>query len=161
VALIGVLAACGPQEEKTAPGDDVIAQTLWDHFQGARHWQSPEGWDGLPASTLEAEGEHGAYTEIRMNRLAAGTIGGDVLPGGVLVTADYDEDGETLLQWTAMKKIPGYDPDNDDWFWARYSPEGEVKLKGTLNDCIYCHLNGTDLVYSAWLTPSAALDTGR
>jgi len=135
----------------------VIALTLWAQLQDAGKWASPEGWEAKHPSTIESEGAHGDYTRIRLNRPADGTIGGDILPGGILVTKDFDEAGE-LLQWTVMKKIPGYDPDNSDWFWARYSAEGEVRVKGTLNDCIYCHLNGTDLVYSAWLTPDE--DTG-
>jgi hypothetical protein len=61
-----------------------------------------------------------------------------------------------------MKKIDGYDPENEDWFWVKYAPDGGVAegeggiplagrvAKGTSQGCIACHANakGDDYVFA-------------
>lgn len=51
---------------------------------------------------------------------------------------------------------PGYDPDNLDWFWARYNPDGSIAenpmgvalagrvAKGMEDGCIACHAGAAD-----------------
>ncbi|MCB1809044.1 MAG: hypothetical protein KDJ99_28985, partial [Candidatus Competibacteraceae bacterium] len=61
-----------------------------------------------------------------------------------------------------MYQRPGYDPDNNDWFWARYLPDGSldknaegIALAGRVakadppGGCIACHTAapGGDLVF--------------
>ncbi len=149
---ITALAGCGPAGE-AGLSDRELAEGLWRLSRDWPAWAAPEGWEGTQASSPEAEGSHGVYTEIRLNALAEGTLGGDVREGGILLSLALEDDGETVRQWAAMRKIPGYDGEHGDWFWARYSPEGEVQISGSATDCIRCHLNGTDYVYTAWLRP--------
>ena len=40
---------------------------------------------------------------------------------------------------TIMYKVKGYNPDAGDWFWAKYSPTGEVEEAGKVKTCIGCH----------------------
>ncbi len=63
---------------------------------------------------------------------------------------------------TVMFKRPGYDPENKDWFWVKYAPDGSVlknpkgmKLagrvaKGMKKGCIACHKSapGGDYVFN-------------
>jgi hypothetical protein len=63
---------------------------------------------------------------------------------------------------TVMYKRDGYDADNKDWFWVKYSPKGDVLknpknmslagrvAKGANEGCIACHTAapGGDLVYN-------------
>ena len=57
-----------------------------------------------------------------------------------------------------FKKQAGYDPENKNWFWAKYMPNGDIMknpngmrlagrvAKGTDKGCIVCHtvLGGDD-----------------
>jgi len=61
-----------------------------------------------------------------------------------------------------MFKRQGYDPENKDWFWVKYAPDGSIlknpkgmKLagrvaKGMPEGCIACHTAapGGDMVYN-------------
>ena len=38
-----------------------------------------------------------------------------------------------------MAKVRGYDPDDNDWFWAMYGPKGSVIREGKIASCIECN----------------------
>ena len=42
-----------------------------------------------------------------------------------------------------MYKVAGYNPEASNWFWAKYSPKGEIamggKAAGKVPMCIECH----------------------
>jgi hypothetical protein len=50
-----------------------------------------------------------------------------------------------------VQREAGYDPDNNDWFWVKYKPDGEIDknpkgialagrvAKGMDSGCIACH----------------------
>ena len=63
---------------------------------------------------------------------------------------------------TVMQRLQGYDPDNHDWFWVKYAPDGSIlkNPKGMLlagrvakgnkkKGCVACHraAPGGDMVY--------------
>jgi hypothetical protein len=85
------------------------------------------------------------------------------LPAGV--TADQVlSDPETHLDSVTVmfRREEGYDPDNADWFWAKYLPDGTLDTnpagmrlagrvaKGADAGCIACHVeaSGDDYLYT-------------
>jgi len=54
-----------------------------------------------------------------------------------------------------MYRVEKYDSDNKDWYWVKYTPEGEaammgdVKLAGKVKGCINCHKSakGGDYIF--------------
>ena len=38
-----------------------------------------------------------------------------------------------------MYKIKGYNPNDGDWFWVKYSPDGKADKAGKPKGCIGCH----------------------
>jgi hypothetical protein len=40
---------------------------------------------------------------------------------------------------TAMYKVEDYNPEDGDWFWAKYGPEGKVTAAGRVKSCINGH----------------------
>lgn len=60
------------------------------------------------------------------------------------------------------RREAGYDADNGNWFWAKYTPYGEVEqntsgvylagrvAKGATKGCIACHKSapGNDMVFN-------------
>ena len=84
--------------------------------------------------------------------------GGD----GVSKARVYDDPANYLAAITVMYKRKGYDSDNQDWFWAKYKPDGSLDTnpkgiplagrvaKGMPAGCIACHTGapGGDLVFN-------------
>ncbi len=81
---------------------------------------------------------------------------------GVSKQAVADNPAMYLKAVTVMYKRKGYDPDNHDWFWVKYKPDGSLHLnpkgmqlagmiaKGANAGCIACHTAapGDDMVYN-------------
>jgi len=81
---------------------------------------------------------------------------------GVSKSSVADDPGKFLKAVTVMFKRQGYDPENKDWFWVKYAPDGSIlknpkgmKLagrvaKGMPEGCIACHTAapGGDMVYN-------------
>jgi hypothetical protein len=65
-------------------------------------------------------------------------------------TANQDENYEALT--IMFQREEGYDPSNNDWFWAEYNPDGSIlvyegaRLSGRSPTCLGCHtpLGGND-----------------
>jgi hypothetical protein len=105
------------------------------------------------------------------------TIDGEVTvsgnKGAVIVKRNYGGEGvsketvannpdEYLKAVTVMFKRSGYDPENKDWFWAKYKPDGSLHTnpkgmmlagkvaKGMPQGCIACHQSaaGGDFVFN-------------
>ncbi len=80
---------------------------------------------------------------------------------GVSKDAVANNPAKFLKAVTVMLKRPGYDPDNNDWYWVKYKASGEIdtnpkgmKLagmiaKGMPTGCIACHTGapGGDMVF--------------
>ena len=45
--------------------------------------------------------------------------------GAIIVKENYTADGASELI-AIMDKVRGYNPDNNDWLWAKVSASGEV-----------------------------------
>jgi len=81
---------------------------------------------------------------------------------GVSKDAVANNPAEYLKTITVMLKRPGYDPENKDWFWVKYTANGEIdstpkgrKLagkvaKGKPVGCIACHIAapGGDMIFT-------------
>lgn len=58
--------------------------------------------------------------------------------GAIIVKENFTADG-TLDLVTVMFKADGFNPDNNDWFWAKVKANGEVDAAGQLQGCQACH----------------------
>jgi len=84
--------------------------------------------------------------------------GGD----GVSKESVSNSPGHFLKAVTVMFRRKGYDPDNQDWFWVKFKPNGELHVnpknmklagrvaKGKRQGCIACHTaaQGGDYVFN-------------
>ena len=142
--------------------DVAYAKKLWGAIQGYDDWKlttpvykgaSPHGkWVRLYSTWVTVDGKH--HPIIIKNNY-----------GGRGVTKErIEEDPAAWLKAVTimLQREEGYDSDNDNWFWVKFSPAGEVlknpmemKLagrvaKGMPKGCIACHSNagGDDYLYS-------------
>lgn len=120
-----------------------------------------------PAEVERGFAPHGAFVEIISGQI---NVGDEDLEywvkrnyGGEGISRELvEEDRQAWLKAvTFMVKRPGYDPDNQDWFWVKYMPTGDLftnpagiplagrVAKGSSSGCISCHKNapGDDYVF--------------
>jgi hypothetical protein len=136
--------------DKSGPPD---AKTIWSWMQqaGYKEWAP---WPGQDGDFYEGTRPHGAQLKVYINRTAAGDID-KVPPGSVIVKENYSPE-KKLAAITIMKRIENYDPDNQDWYWVKYLPDGSVattqgrKAAGKVSSCIGCHraAKGGDYIFA-------------
>ena len=79
-------------------------------------------------------------------------------PEGVTEEQVLGTPGEHLSAVTIMfRREEGYAPESENWFWAKYGPEGELEqtsegtpIAGKAKGCISCHdgADGGDYLYT-------------
>ncbi|MBW1988886.1 MAG: cytochrome P460 family protein [Deltaproteobacteria bacterium] len=125
------------------------AQAFWNYIARENPY---EKWGMFPGYTGMYEGQspHGAYLKLYANEKAvmAAEKGEPMPPGAILVKENYAKDQKTLMAITPMYKVPGYNPDGGNWFWAKYKPDGTVDASGKVNSCIQCHTPQKDYIFS-------------
>ena len=147
-------------------GDDDVAfaQKLWRELATARL----VGADALTSKPYEGAKPHGAILVTLQSNLAVDGHTGAILVKnnymgeGVSVDSVADNPDLNLAAVTVMfRRAEGYDKENLDWFWAKYSSDGSlqtnpkgVKLAGRIGKdpqgaCIACHKSapGDDYVF--------------
>src|SRR5690606_2604466 len=120
------------------------------------------GDDAIGVRPFEGNEPHGAIQEVLATTSTVGEHTGELLVkrnhGGVeglTVQQVYDDPTTHLAAITIMfKREAGYDPENQDWFWAKYLPDGALDkneqgtplagrvAKGMDEGCIACHSAG-------------------
>lgn len=146
------------------PSDDVIAMAaeLWSDLEAADY---PAEWSTVPGKgeLYRGQGPHGMLLSTYLNSDAADamqTRPGEMPDGAVIVKVNYLDD-ESLDSVTVMSKQAEFDPDHQDWFFAKYGPDGIVQAAGSPMGCVACHgaVRSNDYVFTfpvAPISPSGA-----
>lgn len=130
------------QVDPKAGGADVWRQISTGGYQG---WAP---FPGLPAGYYQGTQPHGALLKIYANR-AMFTAPDQPPDGTIIVKENYGND-RRLATVTLMRKVKGFDPANQDWWWGQFGPGGLVQESGVVPACIGCHRNaqGGDYLFS-------------
>ncbi len=96
-----------------------------------------------PGSTALYEGTfpHGDPLSVYGNGKVCDAIekkSGSMPVGALVVKENYSPEKE-LKAVTIMYKSSGYNPEANDWFWAKYLPDGKVEAEGKAEMRIACH----------------------
>ncbi|XAM00764.1 cytochrome P460 family protein [Phycisphaeraceae bacterium D3-23] len=137
LSLIVGCSMFGPSDEDTAQ-----AGALMDQMADYNQWETVPGYDDWEQGTSV----HGRVVRYFVNDIAIGNMR-DLPAGSIIVKEGYNRDRE-LQAVTVMQRIAGYDPEHGDWFWARYSPSGELTHAGSVAMCIDCHQDAEGDDYS-------------
>ncbi len=89
----------------------------------------------------EIPSPHGALLTTYVNEAALQATEskqGVLAEGSIIVKENYMLDG-TYAGATVMYKVQGYDPSNNDWFWAKWGARATIEEEGKVQDCITCH----------------------
>lgn len=123
------------QEAPTADG-----KALWSYITEASPYKQYQFWPGK-TPLYKGTVPHGALLNLYVNAkalTAVNTKSGAMPNGAILVKENYMPD-QMLGAITVMYKVAGYNPESGDWFWAKYSPKGEIMAEGKDPMCIECH----------------------
>jgi hypothetical protein len=149
-ALALQLAACGtndapPPDTEPAPPAAVMEQEgptadgVWAQLQSEDY----RSWSLWPGTSERYEGAepHGMLLTTYVNELARRGLEAGSLPlpdGAIIVKENYMPDGAFDAS-TVMVKRRGYDPEHNDWFWAKYDAAGVAEDAGRVEMCQVCH----------------------
>jgi hypothetical protein len=149
-------AACGGQPETQADDpDQVIPEAapvpaaslpdtteaaLWAYLRQSdyqHNWRLFPGKDQLYPGTEP----HGMLLTTYVNDLAfdALTNGARTLPAGAIIVKENYMPDSTLAAITTMYRVEGYNPQHQDWFFAKHDPQGMAEVSGRAEMCQACH----------------------
>ena len=139
------------QSGMRAPGHkaDPFEVRMWKWLSQAdyRHWAAPAGQKA--EEFYPGNSPHGAFLKTHLNRTAAASA--KKLPTGSIIVKENFSKEKKLMIVTVMYQSKGYDPAHNDWWYAKYMPDGKVatmkmegsdkvmKLTGKVQGCINCH----------------------
>lgn len=138
--------------------DDLTqAAAIWDEINGEDFSNT---WALMPGTkrNMTSDAPHGGNANVYINSIAAGEPT-NLAPGSIIVKASMPAAGAPVSSYSLIKKIPGFDPDHQNWFWAEYnstggvvSDEDGVPLAGAIgpnktSDCLKCHSFDEDFVF--------------
>jgi hypothetical protein len=145
--------------------DTGYAAELW----AAMEARGLVGENMIQAFPYEGTDPHGMMLETFYTRATVDGHTGTLVvkrnygPAGVEAEQVLAEPGKHLGAITVMfRREKGYDPDNQDWFWAKYLPDGSLDrnpkgialagrvAKGMDAGCIACHAGagGDDYIFT-------------
>ena len=162
VAGLLILTAADSQKPFGGSEDVAFAKELWVELGNYTDWK-------MKSSFYPGNSPHGKFLRIYYN-----LVNVDDEPYHVIVKDNYGGEGasmqsvssnpeEYLMAITIMvQRETGYDPDNNNWYYVKYSPGGMVMensegmqlagrvAKGMDTGCIACHANaeGGDYLFS-------------
>lgn len=153
-----VVGACtaAAQAQFGTNADQEYGDQLWNSLMDA----DLVGENAIMARPYEGTSPHGQILVTLEQNLE---VQGET--GSVIVKRNYAGDGisrdavsnspqEYLNSITVMFQREGFDPENNDWFWAKYFPDGSydtapngTSLVGRPTGCITCHQQEEDMVF--------------
>ncbi len=131
----------GTRDSKQAHYD-----VLWS-WLSANNYKQWNGVDGRAPIFQEGESPHGALIKTYISPKTASNLK-DLADGSVIVKENYSPD-KKLMAITVMHRSTGFDPEHGDWYYAKYTPSGQVEktppemksmpIAGKFMMCTQCH----------------------
>ena len=127
---------------------EINGAVLWERITSEADYNSYSFWPEHE-NIQPGQSPHGAYHKIFINKVLSRALPSKdrILPEGSIIVKENLTSQKSLDAITVMVKVKDYNPDNGDWFWAKYTPEGEVLAEGTPKGCVSCHQGMEDNDY--------------
>ena len=132
--------------------DVTFAKQLWETMKQ----QKLVGPDRINVQPFKGNEPHGSIQQVVGTKITVNGLTGKVVVkanhGGkdISIQNVYSNPNQHLGAYTIMfQREKGYDAANQNWFWAKYNPKGEVDktakgspIAGRIASCIGCHKAG-------------------
>ncbi|MDR4507629.1 MAG: cytochrome P460 family protein [Candidatus Brocadiaceae bacterium] len=128
--------------------EGVTGRSIWKYMTEATPYQRYPSWPGKEGF-YESTMPPGDILKLYLNTPALDTVINKrgVFPHGSLLIKEIYTDDRELFLVTVMYKVKGFYPEGNDWYWVKYSSDGEVRLEGKVTVCIECHVGVADNDY--------------
>jgi hypothetical protein len=127
---------------------------LRHHITGHEPYKKWKIWPGK-GELYKGTEPHGSLLTTYVNDIALDSIKNKkgMSNNSIIVKENYAPNKE-LVAVTVMYKVKGYNPDDGDWFWAKYSAAFEIIAEGKVKGCLACHgtVKGNDFVFTGDVT---------
>lgn len=138
---------------RVQPRQQTYEERFWQYLEQAQY----KNWGPVPGKTVgmyPGQSPHGDQLKMYLNRTAAGNPK-NLAHGSILIKENYSTAGK-LMAITVMYRSKNYDPQHNDWYYAKYNPDGSIAMKGNttlggrVQGCIDCHSSaaGNDFVFA-------------
>jgi hypothetical protein len=131
------------QSQSEMPAADP--QALWEYITEVSPYQEWGFWEDHK-DMQPGNAPHGPFHKVFVNETLLKATGVPAPYGSIQVKESYDKNKEKVAI-TIMYKVKDYNPEAGDWYWARYSLEGEAGPEGKVQGCIGCHAVKADNDY--------------
>lgn len=152
ITIIIILSTCSkPVENLVDPltTDEIDDAALWSRITVETDYKSYSFWPGHE-DIQPGQSPHGVYHKIYINRALADAlpIPDRISPVGTIIVKENLSSERVVDAITVMVKVKDYNPEAGDWFWAKFTPQGEVLAEGTPKGCVSCHegMDGNDYI---------------
>ncbi len=143
VAALITLAGCAKEAEPLLPpltAGEISGERLWRRITAEADWDTYASWPGI-TGMQPGQSPHGKYHEVYVNAPLARAlpISTRQAPAGSIIVKESFNADKKPTNVSVMAKVPGYNPEYGDWFWAQYDPRGKVLVEGRVESCEECH----------------------
>ena len=135
IIVMAVILVFGAMVFAEMPNPDPDA--LWQYITKDSPYDKWEFWPDHQGMQ-PGRAPHGPLHKVYVNDRAINSPKPPFQYGSIAVKENYGKDKE-LKAITVMYKVAGYNPDADDWFWTKYSLEGQADKFGKPAGCVGCH----------------------
>jgi hypothetical protein len=135
VAMLGVSLSVLGLARAEMPGPDAAA--LWKYITEESPYTQWSFWPDHKGMQ-PGRSPHGAFHKVLVNKPALEATSVPIPDGSIVVKENFTAD-KKMAALTIMYKVKGYDPDNGDWYYAKYDPDGTIGPAGKVRGCIACH----------------------
>jgi hypothetical protein len=148
ISILLAFAGIACKSAKSYPdltADGITAETAWARITSEANYKKYSMWPSH-SGVQPGQSPHGRFHKIFINDKLrdALPIDGRIAPvGSIVVKENYSPDKE-LGAYTIMIKVADYNPDNGDWFFAKYTVDGTAEVSGRLQKCADCHVGDND-----------------
>ncbi|MCK5152764.1 MAG: cytochrome P460 family protein [Spirochaetales bacterium] len=149
--MIIIISACSKPEEQSTTAlvlSEINGAVLWERISTEAEYKTYAFWPDHE-DIQPGQSPHGAYHKIYINKVLSEALPSmdKVLPEGSIIVKENLDSQKSLDAITVMVKVKDYNPEAGDWFWAKYTPLGEILAEGTPVGCISCHQGMDDNDY--------------
>ena len=162
--------AQAPAEESVAVGaaveprsvlaPDTTGEAVLAWLEDEQYREIWDLWPGTTAYHLGAD-PHGALLTTYANAIAIEALSraAPAMPPGAVVALEGYLADSTLSSVSVMMQVGAFDPERQDWFFARFGSAGEIEAAGRVETCQGCHVGEPDYLFSAELGTPLPIDS--
>jgi len=120
--------------------EEITGERLYERFTEEEDYRRYPYWPGHEG-VQPGQSPHGDLHEVFIHPVLyeALPIKNKTAPDGSMVIKCNMNAQKEVVAFTVMVKVKGYNPEANDWFWAKIKKDGTVDAAGKVESCIECH----------------------